>query len=153
MGLWCCRGSIIHLIFGSDVKTLRAVINNPFYTPAPRTASALVYPCDFLGRAKVTPPAVLFSFRETCTHVVCTGCFRRPRLFLSQFVLRSEPGCYYTLHMHESEDGNSHYIHLTARTTKSVSYTNPAPADASLRSNRISASFCPRDEFPPLYKS
>lgn len=128
----------------------RRVKNNPFYTrrAAGRSSGGiLVYPCDFFGRANVTPPAAaLFSFLQTRRNSrVYTGWMERLWWFLSRFVVRLQPTCYHTLYM--LEDGSP------AHCTSPLGQPNPFPtdpaSDASLRPNRISASFCPRDDFPP----
>jgi len=49
-----------------------------------------------------------------------TGCAEPSRLFLSRFILRSPPGCYYTLYARLRRRQPT--LHLSAWTTKSVSY-------------------------------
>lgn len=65
------RESIIHLIFDSDVTTLRAVINNPFYTRAPSNKRSCCLPLRFLRPSKSHPTGgVSDKLEETRAHAV-----------------------------------------------------------------------------------
>lgn len=117
------RESIIHLIFDSDVTTLRAVINNPFYTRAPCSKRSCCLPLRFLRPSKSHPTGgVSDKLEETRAHAVYTGCDGLPLLFYSRFILRSPPECHYTLYARRLPRRQPPTLHLTAWTTKSVSY-------------------------------